>query len=105
MKREDNQTNQEVIRVRTPRGREVLGIVEQRFGGMKMLIKCLDGKARNCRVPGRFKRRLWVREGNVVLIEPWEFDDNRGDIIFNYNPAAVEWLKKKGYLKEVSGEF
>ncbi|MFH1308371.1 MAG: translation initiation factor eIF-1A [archaeon] len=100
-----NKEEHEITRVRTPRGREILGIVEQRFGGMKMLVKCLDGIARNCRIPGRYKRKLWIREGNIVLVEPWEFDNNKGDIIFKYHPAAVDWLKKKGYLKEVSDEF
>ena len=52
------------IRVRTPRGKEVLGIVEQRVGGNRMLVKCFDGKTRNCRIPGRLRRKLWIREGD-----------------------------------------
>lgn len=92
----------EVVRVRLPKGKEVLGILEQRLGASRMTIKCFDGKSRNCRVPGRLKKRLWLREGDVVLVEPWEFDNEKGDVIFKYTPAAIEWLRKKGYLKEVS---
>lgn len=92
----------EVIRVRLPRGKEVLGILEQRLGASRILVKCFDGKSRNCRVPGRLKKKLWLREGDVVLVEPWEFDDEKGDVIFKYTPTAVDWLKKKGYLKETS---
>lgn len=92
----------EVVRVRLPRGKEVLGILEQRLGASRILIKCFDGKSRNCRVPGRLKKKLWLREGDVVLVEPWEFDDEKGDVVFKYTPAAVEWLKRKGYLKEIS---
>lgn len=87
-------------RVRLPRGKEVLGIVEQRYGGAKMLVKCVD-IPRNCRVPGRLKRALWIREGDIVLIEPWEFDNEKGDIIFKYNPSAIQWLRNKGYLKNL----
>ncbi len=94
-----------VTRVKVPRGKEVLGVIEQRYGGMKMLVRCLDGKSRNCRVPGRLKRKLWIREGDIVIIEPWEFDNDRGDILFKYTPAAVDWLKQRGYLKEILGEF
>lgn len=94
-----------IIRVRLPRGKEVLGILEQRLGAARMMVKCLDGKSRNCRVPGRLKRKLWLREGDVVLVEPWEFDNDKGDVLFKYNPAAVEWLKRKGFLKEIEGEF
>jgi len=99
------QGSQEVVRVRLPRGREVLGILDQRLGAARMMIRCLDGKSRNCRVPGRLRRKLWLREGDVVLVEPWEFDNERGDVIFKYNPSAVEWLKRKGFLKDISGEF
>ncbi|MFH1711328.1 MAG: translation initiation factor eIF-1A [Nanoarchaeota archaeon] len=90
------------IRVRLPRGKEVLGILEQRLGASRILIRCFDGKSRNCRVPGRLKRRLWLREGDIVLVEPWEFDNEKGNVIFKYTPTAIEWLKRKGYLKEIS---
>ncbi len=99
---QQNQQPGEVVRVRLPRGKEILGILEQRLGASRIMIKCFDGKSRNCRVPGRLKKRLWLREGDVVLVEPWEFDDEKGDVIFKYAPTAVEWLKKKGYLKEIS---
>ena len=93
-----------VSRARIPRGEQVLGVVLQRYGGAKMLVKCSDGKSRNCRVPGRMRRKLWLREGNTVLIEPWQFDKERGDIIFKYTPAEIEWLRRNGFLKgEVLG--
>lgn len=96
---------QEVLRVRLPRGREVLGILEQRLGAARMLVKCLDGKSRVCRIPGRLKRDLWLREGDIVLVEPWEFSKEKGDVIFKYSLAAIEWLRKKGYLKTTEEEF
>ncbi len=93
------------IRVRLPKDKEILGILEQRVGASRMLVRCLDGKSRNCRVPGRLKRKLWLREGDIVLIQPWEFDDEKADVLFKYNPTAVSWLKRKGYLKDIKGEF
>jgi len=96
---------QQVTRVRLPRGEEVIGIIEQRLGGNKMLVSCLDGKTRNCRVPGRLKRALWLRPGDVVIIEPWELDKEKGDVIFKYRLNQIEWLKNKGYLKKDSLEF
>lgn len=92
---------QQPIRVRLPQGREVLGVVEQRVGGSRMIVRCFDGKSRNCRVPGRLRRKLWLREGDVIIVEPWEFDNDKGDILFKYNPAQVEWLKRKGYLQNI----
>jgi translation initiation factor 1A len=96
----------ETIRVRTPRQNEVIGIVEQRVGANRMVIRCLDEKERNCRIPGSLRRRLWIRPGDTVIVKPWEFEgDKRGDILFKYTPAAVDWLKRKGFLKEIQSEF
>ena len=63
-------------------------------------VICLDGKERVCRIPGRLKRSLWVREGDTLLIQPWEFSgDDKGDVIYKYRPLQVAVLKKKGLLK------
>ncbi len=80
----------------------MFGLVDQRLGGTRMRVRCLDGKMRLCRIPGRFKRRLWVREGDTVLVEPWELGgDEKGDILYKYSKAQIQWIKKKGYLKGI----
>ena len=44
----------------------------------------------------------WVREGDVLLIKPWELNgDEKGDIIFKYRKSQTTWLKRKGYLKKL----
>lgn len=106
MERNSRNPEEEVItRVKLPRTNEVIGIIEQRLGGNKMFVNCLDGKSRNCRVPGRLKRELWLRPGDVVIIELWELDKEKGDVIFKYRPNQIEWLKSKGYLKKDTLEF
>lgn len=97
----------QVIRVRIPKDKEILGIVQQRLGGSRMRVSCLDGKERICRIPGRLRRSLWVRENDVILVEPWELGgDEKGDIVYKYkNKAEVEFLKRKGYLKDIENEF
>ena len=96
------QIQQEISRVRLPRENQVLGIVDQRLGASRVRVKCLDGKTRVCRIPGRLKRRLWVREGDLLLVEKWQFEgDEKGDIIFKYKPSQIDWLRNKGYLKEL----
>jgi len=92
--------NEEIItRARVPRSGQVIGIVEQMMGFGKMGVRCVDGNTRLCRVPGKFRRRLWIKVGNIVLIEPWELSsEERGDIIYRYTRAQAEWLVRKGYL-------
>ena len=96
------QIQQEISRLKLPRGEQVLGILEQRLGASRVRVRCLDGKTRICRIPGRLKRRLWVREGDIVIVEPWEFSgEGKGDILYKYTNTQVVFLKKKGYLKKL----
>ena len=94
------QNQEEMIRVRTPKKGEMIGIVEQLMGFAKFKVRCSDGKTRLCRVPGKLRRRLWIRTDNVVLVKPWEVQsDERGDVLYKYNPTQVSWLRKRGFLK------
>ena len=93
------------VRVKMPKGREVIGIITQRVGGSRMFVSCMDGKTRNCRVPGRKRRGLWLREGDAIIIEPWEFDDEKGDVLFKYTDNQVRKLKEMGKLTTETSEF
>ena len=96
------QIEEEIRRVRLPRGNEILGILDQRLGASRMRVRCLDGRTRICRIPGRLKRRIWVQEGDTLLVEPWELGgDEKGDIIFKYKQTQVSWLQRNGYLKQL----
>ena len=94
--------NLQIMRIKLPRGKQTFGILEQRLGASRTKVRCLDNKSRICRIPGRLKRKLWVRQGDIVIVEPWEFGgDEKGDIIYKYKPVQVSWLRRKGYLKEL----
>ena len=94
-----------VVRAPLPKENQSLGIVEQRLGGNKMKINCLDGKTRICRVPGRLKRYLWLRPADVVMVEFWELDKDKADVILKYRSNQIEWLKKHGHLEMEKDEF
>ena len=93
-----------IRRVRTPIEGEVLGIAIQMLGGSRVRVQCLDGVVRLCRIRGKIVKRLWVREEDVVLVSPWPFQDERGDIVHRYTRAQAAWLEKNGYL-DMSEEF
>ena len=94
---------EEPIRVKTPRDKEVIGVVNRRLGGSRMDVSGLDGKSRICRIPGRLKNKLWIREGDIILVQPWQFDsDTRGDVIYKYRQNQIDWLKKRGFLDKLS---
>ncbi|MDI6644394.1 MAG: translation initiation factor eIF-1A [Methanobacteriaceae archaeon] len=98
MKRGDN-NNQGVRRVRTPRKGEIPGVVEQILGHGKLKVRCADGHIRLGRIPGKMKKRIWIREGDVVLVKPWDFQsDEKADVIWRYTRTESNWLEKRGFL-------
>lgn len=96
---------EQVVRARLPRPGELIGIIVQRYGGNRMEVKSTDGKARNCRVPGKYKRKLWLRPNDYVLITIWPDDPEKGDIIFKYSGAMLTQLRKKGLLAGLDTGF
>ena len=59
-----------IVRVRIPRkhDREVLATVEKLLGANHPRVRCFDGTIINARIPGRMKKRIWIRETDVVII-------------------------------------
>lgn len=102
---EEQQPGMPPQRVKMPREGELIGIIVQRFGGNKMEVMSTDGKSRNCRVPGRFKRTMWLKPKDVVIIKPWADDDSKADVIYKYNSSSINQLRKKGILNSIKIEF
>ncbi|MEM5778607.1 MAG: translation initiation factor eIF-1A [Candidatus Aenigmatarchaeota archaeon] len=93
---------EEIIRVRIPQKNEILGIVKNNLGGSRFEVKCNDGFTRICRIPGKLKKNIWIRVGDLVIVKPWEVQSNeRGDIIWMYTKAQAIWLEKKGFVKSI----
>ncbi len=83
--------------VRRPEQWEILGIVSQLVGYDRVRVKCADEKIRVCRIPGRMKKKVWLREGDIVIVSPWDFQaDSRGDIVYRYVKDEVKKLKAEG---------
>jgi translation initiation factor 1A len=82
-----------------PSANDVLGVAIKLLGFDRVLVKCQDGNERLCRIRGKMKRRVWIREGDIVLVSPWDFQsDKRGDLIWRYTKAQADTLRRKGYI-------
>lgn len=89
-------------RIRTPRRHEgeMYAIVVEQMGGSRMTVQCEDGKQRLARIPGRVRRKLWIKEGDYLVIKPWDVQgDERCDLEFRYTLAQADTLKRRGLLK------
>lgn len=92
-------SEEELREIVLPAEGEVLGVAVKLLGYDRILVKCVDGKSRLCRIRGKMKRRVWIRERDVVLVAPWDFQsDSRGDVVWRYTTAQANELKRKGFL-------
>ncbi len=82
-----------------PSKSDVLGVAVKLLGADRIMVKCQDGKERLCRIRGKLKRRVWIRDGDIVLVSLWDFQsDARGDICWRYRKNQTDWLRQRGYL-------
>lgn len=77
---------------------QLFGRVIKLVGGDNIIVKCTDGKVRTCRIRGKIKRRMWIRDNDLVLVAPWDFQSDRADIIWRYISAHAEKMKADGLL-------
>lgn len=75
-----------------------MGIIKKLLGNDRVEVKTADGRTLQCRIPGKLRKRLWFKEGDYVLVAPWNFQANRGDLLWRYTKDEVEELKQKGLL-------
>jgi translation initiation factor 1A len=90
----------EIVRVRLPkkRNQEIFARAELMLGANHIRVRCSDGVTRVGRIKGKIKKRLWIREGDLLIIVPWSFQDEKCDIVYRYIKPQVEWLQKHNYL-------
>jgi translation initiation factor 1A len=50
------------------------------------------------RIKGKIKKKVWIREGDILIVVPWNFQDEKCDIIYRYSGPQVEWLRRNKYL-------
>ena len=92
-------SEQEIRDMVLPVANDVLGIAVRLLGFDRVLVKYQDGHERLCRIQGKMKRRVWIREGDVVLVSPWDFQsETRGEVMWWYTRGHADWLRKNGYF-------
>ena len=86
--------------VKLPKEGEILGVVIGTLGGGRLSVQCKDGKERICRIPGKIRRNIWVRDNDIVIIVPWKIGgDKKGDIVWRYNKYQAETLRRQGHIQ------
>jgi translation initiation factor 1A len=98
----ENIEQEEYIRLPLPNknANEMFAIADRLMGGSRINVVCADGKSRMARIPGRMKRRQRVRAGDLVIIKPWDIQNDKADIIFRYRRTQAMILSRRKLIPE-----
>ena len=80
---------------------EIFAVVNKILAGSRMDVKCEDGKSRMARILGSKRRRIGrIRLGDLLIVIPWDIQDEKADIYYRYRNNQVKILKKKNLLPD-----
>jgi translation initiation factor 1A len=96
-------SDEAVNRYRMPdgRNREMFAIADQLMGASKLKVMCEDGKSRMARIPGKMKRRMWIKPGDLVIVKPWDFQDDKADVKYRYVRTQAVNLSRRKKIPEL----
>ena len=86
--------------LRMPEGDEVFAIVTDMLGANRVKVRCMDGTERTARIPVRMQKRIWIREDDIVLVEPWDWQDEKADVVWRYEKQEADQLREEGHITE-----
>lgn len=97
----------EYVRVKLPNRKagEMFAVADQLLGASRIKIMCADGRSRMGRIPGKIKKRMWIREGDLLIIRLWEFQEDKADIIYRYTRTQASYLSRKRMIPKVVDIF
>jgi translation initiation factor 1A len=99
---QDKKSQDDYIRLKLPKRNkgELFAISDRLMGASRMHVICEDGKSRMARIPGRMKRKARVRAGDLLIIKPWDIQNDKADIIYRYTRTQSIILSKRRILPE-----
>ena len=103
MKKKSNKLLEDgqIRRARLPTKDELFAVVREMSGGSRMIAMCEDDTMRMVRIGGKFKRRMWVRVNDLILIKPWTVQsDSKADLVHRYLPTERKWIINRNIIPE-----
>jgi len=89
------------MRLPNPENLEQFALVTQLMGSNQVKAICEDGTERQFRIPGKLLKKVWIRENDVIIIQLWDFQPTKGNVVWRYLGNQVEWLRRNGKLAKL----
>merc|ERR1712012_1313297 len=76
------------------------GQVLRMLGNGRCETFCFYQVKRLCHIRGKMRKKVWVNQGDIVLVSLRGFQDEKGDIIVKYTSEEARNLKTYGELPD-----
>ena len=67
-------------------------------GNGRLQAQCFDGVMRLCHIRGKLRKKVWINNGDIILIGLRDYQDAKADVILKYNPDEARNLKTYGEI-------
>ena len=82
-------------------GQEYAQVVKM-LGNGRLEAYCFDGMSRLCHIRGKLRKKVWINQGDIILVGLRDYQDAKADVILRYNPDEARNLKTYGELPETA---
>lgn len=70
------------------------------LGNGRLDASCFDGVQRLAHIRGKLRKKVWINQGDIILLSLRDYQDDKGDVILKYSADEARSLKAYGELPE-----
>jgi len=82
-------------------GQEYAQVIKM-LGNGRLEATCFDGEKRLCHIRGKMRKKVWINQGDIILLSLRDFQDDKADVIQKYTTDEARNLKAYGELPETA---
>merc|ERR1712221_20837 len=74
--------------------------VTKMLGNGRLEAMCFDGIKRLCHIRGKLRKKVWINQGDIILVGLRDYQDAKADVILKYNADEARNLKTYGEIPD-----
>lgn len=76
--------------------------VTKMLGNGRLEAQCFDGTKRLAHIRGKMRKKVWINQGDIILLSLREYQDEKADVIQKYTADEARNLKAYGELPDTA---
>ncbi|GMG21366.1 unnamed protein product [Ambrosiozyma monospora] len=76
--------------------------ITKMLGNGRVEASCFDGVKRIAHIRGKLRKKVWMAQGDIILVALRDFQDEQCDVVHKYNADEARTLVSQGELPETA---